>query len=444
MPTKVNPYDLKHTADQALLPRAPISLALTVWGLAAAFYLFGFFQRVTPGVLTQDLMRDFSLNAGQLGALSAAYYYAYAAVQVPTGLLVERYGARALLILGAGFGAAGAALFALSPDLFPATLGRALIGAAHGVCWVSMLVLAGRWFEPKVFATMSGVSLAVGTLGAILAGPPLRLAAEMVGWRHAIGATAVFALVICVAMILFLKNDPKDKGYRSYQAPNLATNTSLWQDFCAVWQYRNIWALFLIPGGICGCFLTFTGLWGVPFLTQVHGITRVEAAWVSSGMLVAFSVGAIVWGLLSDRFKKRQLPFMAGSALMLLGFGWAAIAPQTTLSLLIPLLILAGFGAGSMVLTFAWAKESVPARLGGVAVGVMNLGVMIGPLTQQPLIGQVLDAHWQGGLINGARVYDVAAFKLGLTVLYGWILVSCVALILARETHAKPYISLSK
>ena len=417
----------------------PLSLALLVWGLAAAFYLFGFFQRVTPGVLTQDLMRDFALNAGQLGALSAAYFYAYAAVQVPTGLLVERYGARVLLIFGAGLGAAGAALFATSAELFPATIGRALVGAAHGVAWVSMLTLAARWFAPSVFATMSGLSLAVGTLGAVLAGPPLRWAAEAIGWRTALLSTAGFALFVCFAMLLFLRSDPADKGYTSYQAAAAPSTSSLWQDFRSLWGYRNIVPLFLVPGGLCGSFLTFTGLWGVPFLSQVHGMERANAAWVTSAMLIAFSLGGIAWGMLSDRWGKRQLPFAMGAVLMLGGFGLLALFPKTELVITIPVLVLAGFGAGSMVLTFAWAKESVPTRLGGVAVGVMNLGVMIGPLVQQPLLGRVLDAHWAGGLMNGARVYNASAYQLGFTVLYVWVLVSCVALCIAHDSKAKPY-----
>ena len=174
----------------------PARLAFLMWGMAAAFYLFGFFQRVAPASLAGDLMRDFGLTAAALGNLSAFYFYAYAAIQLPTGVLVDRYGPSRLFFAGALLAGAGALLFALSPSMAGAALGRALIGAAHGFAWVSMLKLVAHWFPTTRFASMSGLSLAVGTLGAVLAGPPLRWLADDYGWRTVIAASGVLALML--------------------------------------------------------------------------------------------------------------------------------------------------------------------------------------------------------------------------------------------------------
>jgi sugar phosphate permease len=140
---------------------APLRLALSMWGLAAAFYLYGFFQRVAPAALAQDLMRDFGLTAAALGNLSAFYFYTYAIMQLPTGVLVDRYGPARVLFIGAFMAGIGSLLFALSPTPALAAIGRGLIGGSHAVAWVSMLQLVTHWFPARKFGTMSGLSLAV-------------------------------------------------------------------------------------------------------------------------------------------------------------------------------------------------------------------------------------------------------------------------------------------
>lgn len=422
----------------------PARLAFLMWGMAAGFYLFGFFQRVAPASLAGDLMRDFGLTAAALGNLSAFYFYAYAAMQLPTGVLVDRYGPSRLFFAGALLAGAGALLFALSPSMAGAALGRALIGAAHGFAWVSMLKLVAHWFPASRFASMSGLSLAVGTLGAVLAGPPLRWLADEYGWRTVIAASGGLALVLALLVRWKMRDDPLDLRYRSYAPPAAHRQLSAgqsWRSVLAgvveVWRYRNTLLLFLVNSGVCGAFLTFTGLWGVPYLSQAHGLTVKQAALVTAAMLVLFSVGGIAFGAWSDRWQRRKAPFLIGAALTALGFAALALAPQAPLTLLGPVLLLAGFGAGSMAISFGLAKESVPARLQGTVTGAINMGVMTGTLIQMPLLGALLDARWDGALANGVRQYSPGAYQAGWWVLFAWLLAAVALLSFTRETHAR-------
>jgi MFS family permease len=416
----------------------PLRLSALVWGLAAAFYLFGFFQRVTPASLAPDLMRDFALSAAGLGNLSAFYYYAYAAVQIPTGVLADRFGPSRMFLGGALLAGAGSLIFAWAGTPLAAGLGRALIGAAHGVAWVSMLKLVTHWFAPSRFATLSGLSLAVGTLGAVLAGPPLRWLADAFGWRSVIGASGLLALVLAVAIKLAMRDDPTARGFASYlpKGDHDVPKASIAADLRAILRYRNPWLLALVNSGVCGAFLAFTGLWGVPLLSQVHGISVAQAALVTSSMLVLFAAGAPVFGLWSDRLQRRKLPFALGGSLMLAGFAVLTALPSAPLLLLVPVLLAASFGAGSMALSFGFAKESAPLRLQGTATGVVNAGVMLGTLVQMPVIGLILDARWQGVAINGVRQYDVGAFQAGLVFLLAWI--AAAVLLLLVGTREKP------
>jgi MFS family permease len=423
------------------MQRPPARLSYLVWGLAAAFYLFGFFQRVTPASLAADLMRDFDLTAAALGNLSAFYYYAYAAMQIPTGFLVDRWGPSRLFVAGSALSGAGALLFALGDTVLVAGLGRALIGAAHGMAWVSMLKLVTHWFAPRRFGTLSGLSLAVGTLGAILAGPPLRALADVFGWRSVIAASGGLALALAVAIKVSMRDDPVDRGYESHAPLSARARRSGQAPVAAslleIFRTRNVWLLPIVNSGTGGAFLAFTGLWGVPYFVQQHALTVKQASTVTSAMLVLFALGAPAFGHLSDRWQLRKTPFALGAALLLAGFGTLAAWPGAPLALLIPLLLAAGFGTAAMALSFGYVKESVPAQFQGVATGVANAGVMLGTLIQMPVIGLILDAHWRGTIVDGVRRYDQAAFHAALLFLFAWIAVAFVLLLATRETHAK-------
>jgi sugar phosphate permease len=419
----------------------PLSLSLAVWAIAALFYLLGFFFRVTPGVLNAELMRDFGLSAAMLGNMAAFYYYAYAAMQVPTGVANDRFGPKALIVIGALATGLGGVLFALAPGFDIAATGRALMGLGHGLAWVSMLTLAAAWFAPRHFGLVSGLSLAVGTLGAVLAQAPLRIAADAFGWRNVMLIAGVAGVVLAVLALLVIKRDPSERGYDSY-APAQHTPPSTVQvlrGLIEVWRYRNTALLFAVPGGICGVLLTFTTLWGTPFLVQHHGLTTKQASYWIAAMLIAFSIGGVLFGKLSDHWRQRKSPMLMGCAAMLPGFGVLAYQPDLPLIVVASLLVFAAFGSGSMVVGFAFAKESVPARLAGTATGVHNMGVMTGTLIQLPLLGAMLDRRFAGVVIDGVRQYDLLAFKLAFAALFVWLVFSIACLLLARETDAKPF-----
>jgi len=416
-------------------PHPPPQLSALMWALAAAFYLFGFFQRVTPASLAPDLMRDFGLTAAGLGNLSAFYYYAYAAVQIPTGMLVDRYGPSRMFFAGAILGGIGSIVFAWAEAPAVAGLGRALIGAAHGFAWVSMLKLVTHWFAPARFATLSGLSLGVGTLGAVLAGPPLRWLADAFGWRLVIGVSGTLALVLAAAIRLKMRDDPADRGFASFlpQPEHDLPPSSVFADLREILRYPTPWLLALVNSGTCGAFLAFAGLWGVPLLAQVHGIGVAQATLVTSSMLVLFAAGGPLFGIWSDRLQRRKLPYLIGAAALLAGFALLAAWPQAPLPLLVPVLLAASFGAGAMVLSFGFAKESAPLRLQGTVTGVVNAGVMLGTLVQMPVIGLILDARWQGLMVDGVRHYDVGAYQTGMVFLLSWIAGAVMLLTATRE-----------
>ena len=175
----------------------PLRMAWFVWGLGALLYFVGFFQRVVPAVLTEELMQEFSISASALGNLSSFYFVSYIAMQIPTGIMADTWGPRRLLTAGSFVAAVGTIIFAVAPDFVWASVGRFLIGGSVAVAFVGLLKLSNSWFPSRYYAMVGGMALLSGIIGAVFAGAPLRLLVNHYSWRPIIFASALFTILIC-------------------------------------------------------------------------------------------------------------------------------------------------------------------------------------------------------------------------------------------------------
>lgn len=408
-----------------------------MWGLGAAFYLIGFYQRVAPAVITRELMSEFTIGAAALGNLAAFYYYSYVAIQIPAGVLADRWGPRRVLTAGAVIAAAGTLMFALATDYAAAGLGRLLIGGSVGVAFVSMLKLAGHWFAPTRFAMISGLALACGVLGAVSAGVPLRLLVDAFGWRNVMSAAAVLTGALAVAIWLAVRDDPAERGYASYAPTAPTRHTPILQGIRRALATRNVWLVFLISGAVSGPALTFGGLWGVPFLSTHYQLSTSQASLVTSLVLVCWAVAGPFVGALSDRMRRRKPLYVMGALLAAAGWCCALLLPQLPLTLLVLLLGFTGCASSAVMVGFAIAKESAPAALAGTAGGIANMGNMLGGMIMQPAVGWMLDRRWTGTMANGVRIYDFDAYRAGFALMLVWLAAALLLLVFVRETHCR-------
>ena len=415
----------------------PLRLAFATWGLAATFYLIGFYQRVAPAVITRELMSEFSLGAAALGNLAAFYYYSYVAMQIPAGLLADRWGPRRVLTAGAAVAAAGTLMFALATDYAAAGFGRLLIGGSVGVAFVAMLKLAGHWFAPNRFAMISGLALACGIFGAVSAGLPLRLLVDTFGWRSVLGVSALLTAALALVIWLAVRDDPAERGYASYAPVAPAQHAPIFDSVASTLRTRNVWLIFIISGAVSGPTLTFGGLWGVPFLSTHYGISTAQAAMITSLLLVCWAVGGPAVGAVSDRLRRRKPIYAVGAVLAMAGWSCALLVPAIPLWLLIALLSFTGCASASVMVGFAIAKESTPAALAGTAGGIANMGNMLGGMIMQPVVGWILDRHWSGSMAGGVRVYDLEAYRAGFSFMLIWLGAALLLLVLVRETHCR-------
>jgi sugar phosphate permease len=281
------------------------------------------------------------------------------------------------------------------------------------------------------------MALLTGIVGAVFAGVPLRLAVDRFGWRPVMTTSALVTVALGAAIWLVVRDDPEEKGHASWFAGGAHHEIhTILGGLREVLRYRNTWLLSFVPGGVAGAVLAFAGLWGVPYLTTVYGMSTAEAAGATSTMMVGWAVGGPIFGAVSDRLGRRKPLYTGG--LLVVTVGWALLLyAEPGRPLLAALIVVVGFFSGCMMPGFAFAKESVPPPLAGTVSGVVNTGVMIGPMVLQPSIGWMLDRLWGGAVQDGVRVYDLAAYQAGFALMMAWLVGSLAAVLFTRETHCR-------
>ena len=242
-------------------------------------------------------------------------------------------------------------------------------------------------------------------------------------------------------MWTFVRDDPVEKGYDGYAAPitdsGFKSRSSILPDLARVFRYKNTWVLTLTSASLAGPLLTFTGLWGIPYLTTHYHLTPVQSASMISTLLIAWALGGPILGALSERMGRRK-PLYFG-ALCIALIGWLPVVFSQSLPLWLAGIIfgLIGFASSAIIIGFAFVKESVPPSLAGTVTGVCNMGMEMGPMLLQPAIGWVLDCRWNGVLEHGIPAYDIGAYQSAFSLMIALSLVGALIIAFAKETFCQ-------
>jgi len=400
-------------------------LAIFGWAAGALFFFYAWVLRVSPSVIVDELMRELSVGAGAIGGLSAFYFYSYAGLQIPIGMLIDRYGPRRLMALAGLVCAAGCTWFAYSTTLWELSAARFLIGAAAGFSLVGAMAVAGQWFPSSRFALLSGFAMLLGMAGGVFGQAPMRLAVEHSNWRTAMLWMAAGGVVIGIAAWCLVRDR------RHSQRGGRDVVTGLGQ----VVRNRQTWLLAIAGLGSTGPLLGFAGLWGVPYLAETQGLSRAEAASITSFVFIGWGLGSPMFGWLSDRIGLRRPPFIAGMLISAVAQTCIIFVAGLTVPMVAALCFVAGLGGSAQIVGFAATREHNPARLSGTAIGFVNCLMTAGGAVFQPLIGMLLDLGWSGRIVDGARQYDIETWRMAFSVLIAGSLVSAICGALTRETR---------
>lgn len=415
---------------------------LLIYGVLAVSYMLVFFHRIAPAVVAADLMRAFDTTGAALGTLAAIYFYVYAAMQIPAGVLADTLGVRRAASAGALVAGAGSLLFALAPTFAIASIGRFLVGLGVSVVFVGFMRANADWWSERQYGLISGVTVFLGNVGAILAAAPLAALLAVASWRTIFVLVGALSLAIAALTYLLVRDRPEQMGFPSLREmegkPAHAPRARhWWHDLGEVLRNRAIWPGFFASFGLGGAALAFVGLWGVPLLTDVHHLPRAQASLYTTLMLAAFAIGCVVFGLLSDRIGRRK-PVLIGASLAT-ALSWLALAtlPWSPGWTGLSLFALLGFWTGGFIVTFGAAKEIVAPGIAGMGIAVVNTGSFLGAAITQPAFGALMDLTWDGTVVNGVRQYSAGDYTNGLMLCYGLTVMAVVASFYLRETYCR-------
>lgn len=415
-------------------------LRWAAFSLVALAYILSFFHRFAPAAIATDLQQAFQASGAELGALAATYFYVYSVMQIPTGVLVDTFGPRRILAIGGLVAGAGSILFGLANGLAVASVGRLLVGLGVSVTFISLLKLNAAWFHDRHFATLTGLSILLGNIGALLAASPLAWALGLVSWRTVFVAVGGLSLGVAVLGWLAVRDHPGKAGLPSMRELDGKTahppHVGHWYDgLVIVAKNRATWPGFWVNLGISGSFFAFGGLWAGPFLHDVYGMARSVAAAHTSMLLLGFAGGAFFVGTLSDRLGRRKPVIVAGALLYCLSwlpllFGWR-MPPAMNYALFLVM----GLGASGFTLTWACAKEVNRHALSGMATSVVNTGAFLGTGILQPLTGWMIDRA--AGAHPAVAAHTLADYRAGLGAMLAFATMGLVATLFIRETYCR-------
>jgi MFS family permease len=406
-----------------------------MWGIPAFLFLLAFLHRVAPGVMAKDLMQAFGATGTMVGLLSAAYFYSYAGLMLPGGLLIDRFGARRVVAAGSAIMGLGTLAMAVAETSAVLFAGRFVIGAGATVTFIGALKLGAAWFPPGRFGTISALTATVGVLGSLIANAPLAALLAGVGWRGAFWIIGLVTLAGAGLCLVVVRDHPPGSDAT---APAALTLGQVLAGTLAVLRNPHTWPPFL------SFFFLYAAmgnlmLWAVPFLRDVHGLGMTQAALYATATPLALLASGPLTGWLSDSvLRRRKLPFVALAAAQLGLWGvFAATTGALPLGGVLALFFALGLVGSAFVLTWPIGREVNPPHLAGSAVAVVNLGGFIGAALTQGPIGAVLDARWAGLMAGGARVYPAEAYRAAFVVCAAFMLAAVVIGLFVKETRGR-------
>jgi MFS family permease len=394
-----------------------------------AIYMISQFLRNSIGVIAPDLARELDLSAVEIGLLSSSFFFAFAAVQLPLGIAIDRFGPKACLLVCGAITVVGAVAFAIATSPMSLIVARVLLGVGSSSSFMAPLAIYARRFPPERFATLTGLQLGIGSIGTLFATAPLAFAAAAIGWRGTFVAVGMLTLASAVLVALVVTD-------RSETTPVPAHRESLRDSMTGVLEVLrtpSVGRLFIVHCTGYATFALVVGLWGGPYLTHVYGYGLQERGDLLFVAALTQILGSLIWGPMDRVFGSHKVPVLLGGVLSGVALALLAVADILAPPILFLWFAVFGFVCAYTPVMVAHGKSLFPPHLVGRGMTVLNVGTIGGVFLAQTLSGVVIELFPAHG---GA--YPLTAYQTVFGIQAAFMLVACVAYAGARDPLREP------
>ena len=356
-------------------------------------YLLMSSQRTAPALITDQMMRDFSVTASTIGLLASIQFFVYTGLQIPMGILADRFGPNFFLIIGAVLTGLGTIIYSLGTHELVLFFARILTGMGDATIWVNMVLILSQWFNAKEFVRLIGLAGMTGSLGFVLATVPFSAWIDLLGWRAAFFSAGLLLLFCGILLYYILQKKPK----QLFPSESVVVKNEIEREKTVVvlrriFSNRQAWALFFCHFGIVGAYVGFISSWAVPYGMNMYGMTRSDASQLIMIGLIGALIGAPLSSWISARLETIKQPYIVVHSTLFVGWStFLLFKGNPPLSLLVVLFFIIGLCYGASTLTFAVVRQSFPIMESGLVSGFANTGGFLSAVLLPSIFGNVLD-----------------------------------------------------
>lgn len=402
------------------------------------FYCYNYFLRVSPSVMQPELTHAFHITATQFGTLAGLYYWAYTPMQLPAGMIYDRFGVRFVLCVACLVSVVGLSVFIVADNYAIAGLGRLMIGLGCAFAYIGTLKLASLWLPDNRFATVAGLATAIGMVSGAMSQKYLTKVVELIGYQEALRGALIAGVILSVIIIMLVRNRPDNSSTSENEMQAPMNGNQLISALRIIFTNPQMWLI-----GVIGCLLylpssVFLDLWGIPYLESVYNLSSSEAVTISNYTFYGWIISGPIIGAFSDKIKRRRMPLTCTGFFAALLLGIVFYVPGLTTSGLYFIFFMIGFCCGAHPLCFALGKESNPIQISGTAVAVTNMLIMAGGAIFQPFVGKLLDLHTSSPLdVHGLPVYTASDYTFALSIIPIGVALGIFLSIFLKETYCE-------
>lgn len=398
-------FEFGMTLDKSQVNRV-LSYRWAVFGILALAYILVHFHRVSTAVLSSDLQTAFGVNAASIALFSSIYFYAYAIMQMPSGLLTDNLGPRKTVSLFSLLAAAGAILTGIASTFEMVEFGRLLIGVGSAMVYIPLMKILSTWYRKNEFASLTGILIAVGNIGALSAAGPLALMSEILGWQKVFILLGLITVFLAGMAWMITRDRPSDMNLPSIQEIEAEENGESVPDTAPVEKIpmgealkmtfgagMKFWPLAIWFFFMNGSLMVYQGLWAGPFFHDILGWNKVTYGLVLTFIGIGLIFGCPTAGYISDKIlKSRRKVLIIGTMVYTIIWAiiWMTSGQITSAEVYMVINFAFGFFGGFLVVSFAQIKELFPITIAGTSTAALNIFPFAGGAILQQISGMML------------------------------------------------------